>query len=499
VAPTRAYTQAELDQMLAPIALYPDALLSQVLMAATYPIEVVEAARWTRANPGLRGDAAVRAVQYQDWDPSVKSLCAFPQILQRMDEHLQWTENLGDAFLAQEAAVMDSVQELRQRAYASGHLRSTDQIRVVHEGPYYYVRPVRPEIVYVPYYDPLVVYGDWRWPAYRPYAWAPWPGYVRPAPGVSIGFWFGTPVSLSANFFFGDFDWGRRSVRVVRPTAYYYRQPTVVVQNTYINRDRSSWQHDPHHRRGADYRQAEVRQRFASAQTERRAEQRETRRDERGMERRAEQREAQRPEQRQAQQPRIQQQAQPQARPEQTRPERREAREEQRQRSDARQAERAQQQQREQAQATERVQRQQQDQQREQARAAERAQRQQQDQQRAQRDQQRQQAEAARAQQQQAQQQQRQQAEAARAQQRQQAEASRAQQQQAQQQQRQQAEAARAQQRQQAEASRAQQQQQRQPAQAAEQGQRQQRQQAREERKGQREERREQHAGNKGD
>jgi DNA segregation ATPase FtsK/SpoIIIE-like protein len=480
VAPTRAYTQAELDQMLAPIALYPDALLSQVLMAATYPIEVVEAARWTRANPGLRGDAAVRAVQYQDWDPSVKSLCAFPQILQRMDEHLQWTENLGDAFLAQEAAVMDSVQELRQRAYASGHLRSTDQIRVVHEGPYYYVRPVRPEIVYVPYYDPLVVYGDWRWPAYRPYAWAPWPGYVRPAPGVSIGFWFGTPVSLSANFFFGDFDWGRRSVRVVRPTAYYYRQPTVVVQNTYINRDRSTWQHDPHHRRGAEYRQTEVRQRFASAQTERRTEQRATFR--------GEQREAQRPEQRQAQQPRFQQQAQPQARPEQTRPERREAREEQRQRSEARPAERAQQQQREQAQAAERAQRQQQDQQREQARAAERAQQQQQ----------RQQAEA-RAQQQQAQQQQRQQAEAARAQQRQQAEAARAQQRQAQQQQRQQAEAARAQQRQQAESARAQQQQQRQQAQAAEQGQRQQRQQAREERKGQREERREQHAGNKGD
>ena len=110
--------QAELDQMLAPIALYPDALLSQVLMAATYPIEVVEAARWSRANPGLQGDDAVRAVQNEDWDPSVKSLVAFPQILQRMDEKLEWTRSLGDAFLAQEPQMMDQVQQLRQRAEA---------------------------------------------------------------------------------------------------------------------------------------------------------------------------------------------------------------------------------------------------------------------------------------------------------------------------------------------------------------------------------------------
>jgi hypothetical protein len=344
-APSRFYTQAELDQMLAPIALYPDALLSQILMAATYPLEIVEAARWTRANPGLSGDAAVRAAQNQDWDPSVQSLVAFPHILQRMDENLQWTEDLGEAFLAQESALMDSVQELRQRAYAAGHLRSTEHIHVVQQGPVIYVRPARPEFVYVPYYDPLYVYGDWRWPAYRPVVWAPWPGYVRPRPGVSIGFWFGSPVSLSANFFYGDFDWGRRSVRVVRPTAYYYRPPRMFVNNTtFVNRsvavDRSRWQHDPHHRRGVAYRQPEVRQRFAAAQTEQRATVRQertaVRRDERGLERRGERREAQPPELRQAQPP--------QARPEQTRPERRDEREaQQRQRSEARGAARAQQ------------------------------------------------------------------------------------------------------------------------------------------------------------
>ena len=162
------YTQAELDQMLAPIALYPDALLSQVLMASTYPIEVVEAARWMRANPGLQGDDAVRGVQDEDWDPSVKSLVAFPQILQRMDEKLEWTRSLGDAFLAQEPQMMDQVQQLRRRAQAAGSLRSDERVRVEQQGPTIVVRPASPQYVYVPYYDPLIVYGPWWWPAYRP-------------------------------------------------------------------------------------------------------------------------------------------------------------------------------------------------------------------------------------------------------------------------------------------------------------------------------------------
>jgi len=293
-APQRMFSQAELDQMLAPIALYPDALLSQILMAATYPIEVVEAARWTRANPGLRGDTAVRAVQDEDWDPSVKSLVAFPQVLQRMDEQLKWTEALGDAFLAQEPAVMDTVQQLRRRAHAAGNLQSTEQVRVVQQGQTIVVQSP-PEVVYVPYYDPLVVYGTWWWPAYRPVVWAPWPGYTRH--GVSVGFWWGSPVSVSLSFFFGDCDWGRRRVYVPRPTAYYYRPPTVVVnRTTVINRnvtvERNTWQHDPHHRRGVAYRAPEVRARFADAQPANREAQREGRRDERGMERRAPERRA---------------------------------------------------------------------------------------------------------------------------------------------------------------------------------------------------------------
>jgi hypothetical protein len=261
------YSQAELDQMLAPIALYPDGLLSQVLMAATYPAEVAEAARWTRDYPGLQGDEAVRAVQNQDWDPSVKSLVAFPQILQRMQEQPGWMQTLGDAFLDQEPAVMDTVQQLRRRAQAQGNLRSDEQIHVVQQGPAIVVEPASPEYLYVPYYDPLVVYGTWWWPAYRPVAWAPWPGYARPyRPGVSVGFWWGRPVGLSANFFFGGVDWRYRQVRVMHPTAYYYRPPVFVNRTVVVNRN--AWQHDPSHRRGIDYRTPEARQRFAGARME---------------------------------------------------------------------------------------------------------------------------------------------------------------------------------------------------------------------------------------
>ena len=275
------YTQAELDQMLAPIALYPDALLSQVLMAATYPIEVVEAARWSRANPGLQGDEAVRAVQDEDWDPSVQSLVAFPQILQRMDENLEWTRTLGDAFLAQEPQMMDQVQLLRRRAQAEGHLQSSEQIRVEHQGPVIIVRQASPEYIYVPYYDPMEVYGTWMWPAYRPVAWSPWPGYSRGyrRPGVSVGFWWGRPVDLSLGFFFGDFDWNRRHTHVAHSNSYYYRAPAYSYRSVTAERDR--WQHDPQHRRAVAYRSSEVRQRFASAQTERREAVRDERRDDR--------------------------------------------------------------------------------------------------------------------------------------------------------------------------------------------------------------------------
>ena len=257
-----AYTQAELDQMLAPIALYPDPLLSQILMASTYPIEVVEAARWSRANPGVLGDAAVHMVQDRDWDPSVKSLVAFPQVLARMDENIEWTRKLGEAFIVQEPVVMETIQALRRRAQASGQLVSDDRLSVLDEARSIAIAPVNPQYVYVPYYDPWVAYGPWWWPAYPPVVWAPWPGYVRVyRPGLSAGFWWGAPVGISVGFFFGGVDWTRRQVRVVHVDNYYVRPP--VVTRTVILRP-GRWQHDPWHRRGAEYRDPGARQQFAA-------------------------------------------------------------------------------------------------------------------------------------------------------------------------------------------------------------------------------------------
>jgi hypothetical protein len=285
----RMYSQPELDQMLAPIALYPDPLLSQILMAATYPDEVHEAAAWSRANPDLQGDAAVRAVQFEDWDPSVKSLAAFPQVLARMAESPQWMQALGEAFLTQEPHVMDAVQQLRRRAQAAGNLQSSEQLQVQQQGPAIVIQPASPQVVYVPYYDPYVVYGRWWWPAYRPVVWSPWPWPYR--------------VYLSAGFFFGNFDWHRRHVHVVHPAAYYYRHrhAHAVATDRGIAFSPQRWRHEPqrraaHAERRAMPVQVPVRPNVQShapaprheTRTEHRIEQRVERRQERREERRDE-------------------------------------------------------------------------------------------------------------------------------------------------------------------------------------------------------------------
>jgi hypothetical protein len=197
----RVYHQAELDALLAPVALYPDPLLSQVLVAATYPQDVREAAAWSRANPHLKGDGALRAAEPMLWDSSVKALLAFPDLLARMDESPQWTAELGTAFLTQEPQVMDTIQGLRRRAQASGALQGSEHQQIVQQGQTVIVQPVQPHIVYVRYYDPYVVYGPWWWHAHRPVVWRPW--HPRPA------------AVVSAHFFRGSVDWHRR--HVVRP------------------------------------------------------------------------------------------------------------------------------------------------------------------------------------------------------------------------------------------------------------------------------------------
>lgn len=253
------FTQAELAQMLAPIALYPDTLLAQILMASTYPLEVVEAARWSRSQARPEGEEAVAAVSGRDWDLSVKALVAFPQILERMDEDLEWTRRLGDAFLLQEEQVMDAVQGLRQRAYAAGNLESLEHVQVVREREVIVIQPANPRVVYVPYYHPTVIYGAWWWPAYPPYYWRS-STIVYPYYGTSIVWSSG--VRVSTVFFYCRPDWHRRHLVIVdlhRPPV-RVRDSSGQVYTRYVGGER--WRHEPAHRRGVAYRNESLHQRY---------------------------------------------------------------------------------------------------------------------------------------------------------------------------------------------------------------------------------------------
>src|SRR5262249_41170428 len=185
----------QIDALVAPIALYPDSLMAEVLMASTYPLEVVQAARWLEENKNLKGDALKAEVDKQGWDDSVKSLTATPSVLAMMSSKLDWTQKLGDAVLAQQADVMDSIQRLRAKADANDKLKSEKQQTVTKKSEggkqYIAIEPTDPQTVYVPYYDPAVVYGSWPYPAYPPYYWpTPYPGYVAGA-AIATGLAFG--------------------------------------------------------------------------------------------------------------------------------------------------------------------------------------------------------------------------------------------------------------------------------------------------------------------
>jgi hypothetical protein len=259
------FRQEELDQMLAPIALYPDELLVQVLMAATYPLEVVQAARWVQAYPNLKGDQLAAALEQQNWDPSVKSLVNFPSLLQMMNDRLEWMQMLGDAFLAQEEQVMDTVQQLRWRAQAQGSLRTTSEQTVIvdPQSQEIIIEPAAPQIVYVPVYDPMIVYGPWWWPAYRPYYYHPRGVVIRP--GI-VGFGLGVAVGAAWGYAWGGFNWHHHDVVInVQRNVYI---------NNHIDRNRyeshvttggggqGTWRHDPVHRQGVAYRAPAVAQQY---------------------------------------------------------------------------------------------------------------------------------------------------------------------------------------------------------------------------------------------
>ncbi|MEO3679299.1 DUF3300 domain-containing protein [Rheinheimera sp. FR7-31] len=241
------WSQAELDQMLAPVALYPDTVLTHVLIAATYPLEVVQASRWVKDNPRLSGEEAVRAVEDKSWDPSVKALVAFPQLLERLSDDLDWTQQLGEAFLADETAVLASIQTLRQKAYSKGTLRDNKHIVVEREREVIVIEPARREVVYVPVYDTRVVYGDWWWPHHPPVYWHTAGVYYRNSP-----FYWGVSVNVRPWFYFGIFDWRHRHVVVHH--HYYHTPPRYYPKRHKHYVDAHRWQHSPEHRRGVHYR-----------------------------------------------------------------------------------------------------------------------------------------------------------------------------------------------------------------------------------------------------
>ena len=217
--PSAVYAQSaakvsnqQLDSLTAPIALYPDALLAQVLMAATFPQDVQAAAEWSKANAKLQGDDAVKAVASEPWDPSVQSLVAFPQVLATMASKPDWVAQLGNAFLAQPNDVMDSVQRLRKQAQAAGNLKTSSQQKVVVEQSTIQIVPANPQVVYVPTYNPTVVYGTWPYPAYPPVYVPPPPGYAIAA-GFATGLAFGAGVAV-ANSLWGGFNWNTHDVNI---------------------------------------------------------------------------------------------------------------------------------------------------------------------------------------------------------------------------------------------------------------------------------------------
>jgi hypothetical protein len=264
-------TNEQLDQMLAPIALYPDALLSQVLMATTYPADVADAAAWAKANAGQTGDAAVKAVASRPWDPSVQSLVAFPQVLLQMGDNPKWVQDVGDAFLAEPERVMNQIQVLRNRAYAAGNLKTTEQQKVVMQAAppapsgspaqnitqqTIIIEPAQPQVVYVPTYNPTVVYGAWPYPAYPPVYFPPPPGYAF-GNALLTGIAFGTGIAIT-NALWGGFNWGRNDVNI---NVNRYNNINVN-KRLDVNQNNVAWRHDPSNRRDVPYRDAGARQRY---------------------------------------------------------------------------------------------------------------------------------------------------------------------------------------------------------------------------------------------
>jgi hypothetical protein len=258
----KPFSNEQLDQMTAQVALYPDSLLSQLFMATTYPDEFAEAAKWSKAHPDSKGDDAVKLVESEPWDASVASLVAFPEVLITLGEKPDWVRNMGDAFLAQPEDVMNSVQRLRAQAQKAGNLKSNEQVKVTMEAEpppaqtttvvqqaappqVIVIQPAQPSVVYVPAYNPTVVYGPWAYPGYPPYYYPPPPGYWF-SRTIATGIAWGVGIGVS-NALWGGFNWGRHDVDI---NVNRYNNINVN-KRIDVNSSRTTWNHNPAHRKTA--------------------------------------------------------------------------------------------------------------------------------------------------------------------------------------------------------------------------------------------------------
>ncbi|WNC72379.1 DUF3300 domain-containing protein [Thalassotalea psychrophila] len=283
---TVEYSQAELEQMLAPIALYPDSVLTHILIAATYPLEVIEAERWVSKNSNSSNTELMDKGEEMEWDPSVVALLPFAGILTKMSTELTWTRQLGDAFLSNEEQVLASIQSLRQKADNAGSLAQMENVDVARDDNNIAITPADPQIVYVPYYDARVVYGPWYWSGYPPVYWAHYPSYYSPHyAAYPAPFYWHTAVHISVGWFFGGFHWGNHHVVVNHhPHSYYYRhynnhhhghnshysggkkhyssgkQHSSKQSSTGYQR----WQHQPSHRKSISYKNDRVAKQYSS-------------------------------------------------------------------------------------------------------------------------------------------------------------------------------------------------------------------------------------------
>ncbi|MCL1068511.1 DUF3300 domain-containing protein [Shewanella olleyana] len=253
-------SEAELAQMLAPIALYPDSLLTHILIASTYPLEVVQAHRWVKENASLDSEQKMQQAELQSWDPSVTALTAFPTVLEKLNEDLDWTQTLGEAFLQDEAVVLAGIQTLRQQADEADSFSDMDNMTVTRVEKQIIIEPAKPEVIYVPVYDTRVVYGHWRWNAYPPVYWR-YPAYAHHRPHHRPIYW-GPSVYINFNYFFGAVHWSHHRVVVVNHrNTRYYRKPHKIAYSNGSQR----WKHKPAHRRGVAYKAPRVSHKYDRA------------------------------------------------------------------------------------------------------------------------------------------------------------------------------------------------------------------------------------------